>query len=230
MNFKFISDIAKIIEHPWILSLLVFLIMFMWIFRKGISSKLFPQKPNKASKVKIKNLENHNVFTTLEQIKSEVSHMKFYTHKEYDSTKTKMCEHFTIVKSNICSKWMHNFLNYEGIETMERDKLKKVILELQTNMHQEYIREIREIWIARKIKAQDVDYIINLFEKFRYDVVKSFENRIDSIFGSTNYQTNYYLILAVFEMWAMGIDLLPRDMQTTFENLNGKFKDIKYER
>ena len=29
-------------------------------------------------------------------------------------------------------------------------------------------------------------------------------------------------------MWAMGVDLLPKDMQTTFENLNGKFKDIKY--
>ena len=35
-------------------------------------------------------------------------------------------------------------------------------------------------------------------------------------------------MLAVFEMWAMGIDLLPRDMLTTFESLNGKFKDIKY--
>jgi hypothetical protein len=29
-------------------------------------------------------------------------------------------------------------------------------------------------------------------------------------------------------MWAMGIDLLPRDMQTTFESLNGKFKNLKY--
>ena len=35
-------------------------------------------------------------------------------------------------------------------------------------------------------------------------------------------------MLAVLEMWAMGIDLLPRDMSTTFESLNGKFKDIKY--
>jgi len=26
----------------------------------------------------------------------------------------------------------------------------------------------------------------------------------------------------------MGIDLLPRDMQITFEGLNGKFKNIKY--
>ncbi len=229
MNFKFISDIAKVIDHPWILFFLIVVIMFMWIFRKGISSKLFSQK-QKQAKYKIKSLENHNVFSTLEQIKMEVSHMKFYTDSYYDTTKTKMCEDFTIVKSNVCSKWMNNFLKYEGIDTMERDKLKKVILDLQTNMHEEYIRDIREMWLERKIKVKDVDYIIRLFEKFRYDVVKSFENRIDSIFGSNNYQSNYYLTLAVFEMWAMGIDLLPRDMHTTFENLNGKFKDIKYER
>ncbi len=229
MNFKFISDIAKVIDHPWILFFLIIVIMFMWIFRKGISSKLFSQK-QKQTKYKIKSLENHNVFSTLEQIKMEVSHMKFYTDSHYDTTKTKMCEDFTIMKSNVCSKWMNNFLKYEGIDTMERDKLKKVILDLQTNMHEEYIRDIREMWLERKIKVKDVDYIIRLFEKFRYDVVKSFENRIDSIFGSNNYQSNYYLTLAVFEMWAMGIDLLPRDMHTTFENLNGKFKDIKYER
>jgi hypothetical protein len=29
-------------------------------------------------------------------------------------------------------------------------------------------------------------------------------------------------------MWAFGIDMLPRDMQTTFETLNGRFKKIKY--
>jgi hypothetical protein len=29
-------------------------------------------------------------------------------------------------------------------------------------------------------------------------------------------------------MFAMGIDLLPKDMQTTFEALNGKFKKINY--
>jgi hypothetical protein len=97
-------------------------------------------------------------------------------------------------------------------------------------MHENYIDDIRRIWITRKIDPNDVDYIIALFEKFRYDVVNSFEHRITGIFASHLYKTNFSLTLAVFEMWAMGIDLLPRDMQTTFENLNGKFKNIDYER
>ena len=113
---------------------------------------------------------------------------------------------------------------------MDRDRLKKTIMDLQVKMHEDYVEEIRKVWISRKIKPEDVEYVIDLFEKFRYDVVNSFEHRINSIFASANYTNNFMLTLAIFEMWAMGIDLLPRDMQTTFENLNGKFKDIKYER
>ena len=107
-------------------------------------------------------------------------------------------------------------------------KLKRIILEEQNLMHEEYIRAIIKDWSYKGISQTDIDYIIQLFEKFRYDVVVSFEHRINSIFGNSYNETNFGLMLAVFEMWAMGIDLLPRDMQTTFESLNGKFKDIKY--
>jgi len=67
-----------------------------------------------------------------------------------------------------------------------------------------------------------------LFDKFRYDVVVSFQNRIDGIFASSYHKNNFEKILACYEMYAMGIDLLPKDMQTTFEALNGRFADINY--
>ena len=67
-----------------------------------------------------------------------------------------------------------------------------------------------------------------LFEKFRYDVVRSFEFRVNSIFGSEFHENNTEKLLAVFEMWSMGIDLLPKDLSTTIESLNGKFQEIKY--
>ena len=35
-------------------------------------------------------------------------------------------------------------------------------------------------------------------------------------------------MLSIFDMWAMGVDLLPKDMNTTFESLNGRFKSINY--
>jgi hypothetical protein len=117
----------------------------------------------------------------------------------------------------------------KGIDSMNKNALKNYILEEQHYMHELYIKAIKEDWALKGIGKTDRDYVVLLFEKFRYDVVVSFENRINSIFSNEGYNDNYTLLLAVFEMWAMGIDLLPRDMSTTFEALNGRFKNLKYD-
>lgn len=190
-------------------------------FIKSIFSK-------KEKKRLIIDLENHDVFSTLDRVRNEVANLKFYTHGEYDKVKTRMCYDFTKHKSIKCSARMLEIVRTKNIDTMDRDKLKKFILLEQGDMHREYIKAIRIEWDLKGVSPQDVDYVIHLFEKFRYDVIVSFEHRINSIFGSTYNKDNFALMLAVLEMWAMGIDLLPRDMSTTFESLNGKFKDIKY--
>lgn len=182
----------------------------------------------KEKKRLIIDLENHDVFSTLDRVRNEVANLKFYTHGEYDKVKTRMCYDFTKHKSIKCSARMLEIVRTKDIDTMDRDKLKKLILLEQGDMHREYIKAIRIEWDLKGVSPQDVDYVIHLFEKFRYDVIVSFEHRINSIFGSSYNKDNFALMLAVLEMWAMGIDLLPRDMQTTFESLNGKFKDIKY--
>lgn len=203
------------------LALLKILEIILPQFIKSIFSK-------KEKKRLIIDLENHDVFSTLDRVRNEVANLKFYTHGEYDKVKTRMCYDFTKHKSIKCSARMLEIVRAKNIDTMDRDKLKKLILLEQGDMHREYIKAIRIEWDLKGVSPQDVDYVIHLFEKFRYDVIVSFEHRINSIFGSTYNKDNFALMLAVLEMWAMGIDLLPRDMSTTFESLNGKFKDIKY--
>jgi hypothetical protein len=203
------------------LALLKILEIILPQFIKSIFSK-------KEKKRLIIGLENHDVFSTLDRVRNEVANLKFYTHGEYDKVKTRMCYDFTKHKSIKCSARMLEIVRTKDIDTMDRDKLKKFILLEQGDMHREYIKAIRIEWDLKGVSPQDVDYVIHLFEKFRYDVIVSFEHRINSIFGSTYNKDNFALMLAVLEMWAMGIDLLPRDMSTTFESLNGKFKDIKY--
>ena len=203
------------------LALLKILELILPQFIKSIFSK-------KEKKRLIIGLENHDVFSTLDRVRNEVANLKFYTHGEYDKVKTRMCYDFTKHKSIKCSARMLEIVRTKDIDTMDRDKLKKFILLEQGDMHREYIKAIRIEWDLKGVSPQDVDYVIHLFEKFRYDVIVSFEHRINSIFGSSYNKDNFTLMLAVLEMWAMGIDLLPRDMSTTFESLNGKFKDIKY--
>ena len=171
-------------------------------------------------------LENHDVFSTLDRVRNEVANLKFYTHGEYDKVKTRMCYDFTKHKSIKCSARMLEIVRTKDIDTMDRDKLKKLILLEQGDMHREYIKAIRIEWDLKGVSPQDVDYVIHLFEKFRYDVIVSFEHRINSIFGSTYNKDNFALMLAVVEMRAMGLDLLPADMSTMFGSLDCKFKDM----
>lgn len=214
------------LESGFISALVILVLSFMWIFKKSI-----PIWVNNISKVKdklnIKSLEHHDLFNTCVRVEKEVSFMKFYTHGEFDITKSKMCKDFVKHKIKICLGSFNDILN-QDIESMKSDEFKMYIIEAQTKMHIEYIGEIVEKWRSKNIPEEDIKYIIELFEKFRYDVIKAFEYRINSIFSTTSHKNNTRRLLAIFEMWAFGIDMLPRDMQVTFETLNGRFKEIKY--
>ena len=123
---------------------------------------------------------------------------------------------------------LKEIIETKGLSEMSTDQLKQFVLNKQMEMHQDYVKEIKGIWLGKGLSTQDVDYVVALFEKFRFDVIRSFEHRIAAIFGSSFHPNNFERMLAIFDMWAMGIDLLPKDMNTTFEYLNGKFKDIDY--
>jgi len=175
----------------------------------------------------IKSLKSHDLFNTLQRVKQDVSHMRFFSHGAFDANKSKMCSDFTNFKCNVCSERFLLFLDND-FSKVSSDELKQIMMSEMYSMHNEYIQQIRNFWLGKGIKNEDVDYIIELFETFRYDVVVSFQNRINGIFASSYHQNNFEKILACYEMYSMGVDLLPKDMQTTFEALNGKFAKVDY--
>ena len=213
-------------EGGVISSIVLVLLGFMFMFKKSIPTwinRLFSLK----NKLKVEDLKHHDLFNTCIRVEKEVYLMKFYTHGKYDITKSRMCKDFTKHKINVCYKGFEKILE-QDIEKMTPDEFKKYILKTQNKMHETYINKISEEWREKGISEEDIRYVIDLFETFRYDVVQAFEYRINSIFSTTNHHNNKRRLLAIFEMWAFGIDILPRDMQTTFEGLNGRFKEIKY--
>ncbi len=208
---------------PYLLFIVIVLGILTYYFHKDIS-KLINRKEVEED---IKDLKSHDIFNTLQRVKQDVSHMKFYTHGKYDAVKSKMCTDFAKFKCNICSDKFVEFLDND-FSKISSDELKQLVLSEMWGMHQEYIKQIRAYWLEKGISNNDVDYVIELFEKFRYDVVVSFQNRINGIFSSSYHKNNFEKILACYEMYSMGIDLLPKDMLTTFEALNGRFANIKY--
>jgi hypothetical protein len=218
--------LAENIEGSLISSLVILVLAFMFLFKKDIPvwiNRVLSLK----NKLTINSLQHHDLFNTCVRVEKEVSLMKFYTHGQYDIIKSKMCKDFVKYKIKICTKGFEDILKV-NIEGITPDAFKKYIIDAQNKMHVNYINAIREDWRGRNISEDNIRYVVELFETFRYDVVKAFEYRINSIFSSTSHTNNTRRLLAIFEMWAFGIDILPRDMHTTFETLNGIFKEIDY--
>ena len=209
---------------PYLLFTVIVLGILVYYFHKDISKLITRQWSEEND---IKDLKSHDIFNTLERVKKEVFFMKFYTHRQFDAVKTQMCKDFTNYKCNICIDHFLEFLDNDFSE-VSFDELKTMILKEMYLMHTNYIKETKTHWLNKGISNEDATYIIELFENFRFDVVNSFQHRIESIFSCTHHKSNFEKILACYDIFAMGIDLLPKDMQTTFEALNGKFANIKY--
>jgi hypothetical protein len=226
-----LTPLLKAVDNPLWAATIILFIALAFIFKDKIFSHI-TQKPYKRKAGKnsfsIKDLESHDVFNTLYRVKNEVKNSKFFTHGEFDATKTRMCSDFANFKADVCYQGFKDFIYDESLETMPKDKLKIEVTKLQNKLHEKYIEQIKDHWRRKGVKLDDAEYIVELFEKFRYDVLVSFEHRINSIFGTSYHESNFDLMLAIFEMWAMGIDLLPKDMQTTFESVNGRFKELDY--
>jgi len=221
-----LKSLVENLEGSSISAIILIILAFMFMFKKEIPAwinRLFSLK----NRLKIEDLKHHDLFNTCVRVRTEVSLMKFYTHSVYDITKSKMCKDFTKHKIDVCYKSFESILE-QDIEKMSSDEFKRYILKEQTKMHVNYINKISEDWRNKGISEIDIRYVVELFETFRYDVVQAFEYRINSIFSSRSHHNNTRRLLAIFEMWSFGVDMLPRDMQITFETLNGRFKEIDY--
>ena len=221
-----LKSLVENLEGSSISAIILIVLAFMFMFKKEIPSwvnRLFSLK----NRLKISDLKHHDIFNTCVRVRTEVSLMKFYTHGVYDVTKSKMCKDFTKFKIQVCNKGFEDILE-QDVEKMSPDEFKRYILKEQTKMHVNYINKISEDWRNKGISEIDIRYVVDLFETFRYDVIQAFEYRINSIFSSRSHHNNTRRLLAIFEMWSFGVDMLPRDMQITFETLNGRFKSINY--
>jgi len=219
--------IIKLLENnPFLVFVFTLLIAIFYLIRDSIPTFLSSFTTYmKLTDPPISKLQHHNIFVTLPRVEKEIAMMKFYTHGEYDKNKTRLCASFSRNKVRVCSYRIKKFLE-QDLASLDHDELKNYIIWFQSDIHNEYIRDIRTEWMSMGIKPEDVDEIVLLFEKFRFGVLQSFEKRINSIFADSYHSTNFDKVLAVLETWSMGIDLLSKDMSETFEAVNGKFTNL----
>ena len=212
---------------PIMIFVLVVLVVILYYFHKPITTWLISLIKSKEKVQDIKSLKSHDIFPTLERVKREALFLKFFSHGKYDETKSRMSSDFVKFKCDVCYEKFEDFLDND-FSKLSSDELKQLILASLWNMHEIYIDKIRTHWLSKGISKEEVDYVIELFEVFRHGVVLGFQHRTEAIFSCEHYDTHFSKILACYNVYAFGIDLLPKDLQDTFEAINGKFTNIKY--
>lgn len=175
----------------------------------------------------MKSLKKHDIFSVIEDVRSMVDLQKFYTHKEFDETKTQMFQDFMNFKLDSIKD--HYLLIIDEAHKCESDQeLKVLILNTVRYCVQEYINQTKDLFLSKGIAVRDVDYVIDTFETWRMPTVKALQDRVNSIFSSNFHKSKYKKVLATFEVTSVAIELIPRDGVASFDQINGKFKEIKY--
>jgi hypothetical protein len=212
---------------PLMIFILVLIVVVFYYFHKPISAWFTSLIKRKEKTQDIKSLKSHDIFSTLQRVKQEAMFLKFFSHGKYDETKSRMSADFVRFKSDVCYDKFQSFLDND-FSKLSSDELKQLILSSLWNMHAKYVNEIKNHWLEKGIKHEDVNYVIELFESFRHGVVMGFQHRVEAIFSCEHYDSHFKKILACYNIFAFGIDLLPKDLQDTFEAINGKFANINY--
>lgn len=192
------------------------------IFRKGEPVALLKPK-----------LINHNVFNVIEEVRNDIKRVEFFIdldHKTNDVTKEKMFIDFMNHKLNSVSKHTLAFMKREDeLIGLSKTELHNYTVGLIHNITNEYMAQAKSTFINKGLTVKDAEYIIGLFEEWRYDTIKAMKYQIEYLFSSEYHSTNYDILLSILEIFSFSILLVPKDGIQSFNEFNGKFSEVAYE-
>jgi len=176
---------------------------------------------------RIPSLIDHDIFNTIERIRSTIKHTTFDTHSKYDKTKSLMFHDFMEFKLDVVQEM---FTEY--ITTLPKDvsfnALKNGLFILSGDIVEEYLKRTEEHFLRKGVSPEDTNYVLMLFEQWRAETLESVGYRINSVFASTLHVGKFEKLLGSLEAFSIAIDLIPKDGIAAFAEMNGRFKDLKY--
>jgi len=211
--------------------IVILLMLILWRVLKAY----FPTKikswsesvlTNKERK-RIAELEYHDVFNTIREVRQLTNKVVFYTDGELDVTKGRMFSDFMNYKLDaVRDSFLHVII--KAVKARNHDHLKSMIQDAVVDSIREYMLKTENHFLRSGVPLPDAKYAIELFEEWREETVKSVKNEIKNIFASNFHKTKYDKLLAVLQVISMAISLIPKDGKAAFNSMNGKFKKIKY--
>lgn len=185
---------------------------------------------NKTSSVNIlfDNLNHHDIFNVIEEVRLTIKHHEFSN----DPTKTKVFHDFIGIMLNEIKFGMKRIIVTTAVFNKKtdtsNDELKQHVLQSLNIIVDKYCENGKQHLLNKGVSLANAEYIIDLFEEWRTETRLGINSRISSVFASSFYPDNFSRLLAVFEIISVSISLIPKDGVRSFEDMNGKFKTIKY--
>jgi hypothetical protein len=177
-------------------------------------------------------LINHNIFNIIEEVRNDIRRVEFFIDKDElinDHTKELMFIDFMNHKLDSTYDHTYRFISQEDdlIHVTKTDLHNRMVVLVNTII-MEYTSNTRNTFLNKGLTLKDADYVLGLFEEWRYDTVKAMKYQIDYLFSSEYHPTNYDILLGLLEIIAFSILLIPKDGIQSFNAFNGKFSEIDY--
>lgn len=207
--------------------------MVFWTALKKFSKDQFYQmkhylisgKENK----KIKELQYHDIFRSISDVRVKTDKAKFHTDGELDVTKGRMFSDFMNFKLDAVNKAFLNVID-RAADARSDEHLMNMIIDAVRDSVKEYMLKTENHFLRKGIELKDANYAINIFEEWRAETITSVRNEIKNIFASEFHKGKYQKLLAVLQIISMAVSLIPKDGMMAFNSMNGKFKTIKYKK
>jgi len=222
-----VEELLSLIDNieGGILSALVLLIgLFMIIYKEPISVWIKNFKFNKY-KYHVNDLLLHDLFFELERRKGYTK--EFRSYHVLDETKTKVFKDFIDIKLDNTSISLKQIVQ-EYKKGMSKAELKSLVFskfdECNKCLENRLIKRFTEGGLTLEVSKT----IVDKFFEIRNNTLKVYDERIESVFACDFYETNFQLILAVYELVAFEIDGIINETVKAFESVNGLFFELEY--
>lgn len=218
---------------PLMAFILIALVAIWYLFKDILVEKLraikwFGKRNNEKTEFVLDDLKNHDIFNVIEDVRLTVKHHHF----DGDTIKTKVFHDFISIMLNEIRNGMKEIISSTAVldqnTEVARDELKLHVMKSLNMIVDRYCGEGKKHILNKGVPYDDAEYIVALFEEWRAETRLGINNRISSVFASSFYPNNFARLLAVFEIISVSVSLIPKDGIRSFEDMNGKFKTIRY--
>ena len=166
----------------------------------------------------------HDFFLALDDVAKKVQKTDFSDNDgQLNEFKRGMMVELIEVKCMIIDQFFRDFLTHGGIGFMSNQDFKYNLSKGIAGLVEEYNKLAIESFIKRGVSVVDAQYFVYRYESYRATMIESFLARLDSITMSDQYATNYSRALAMLEVLTVAVEVIPRDVQSLYIQINGRY-------